>query len=145
MTQEIAKERPAGVTAVAIAFLLAGAYLFTVGATMLARPGLISMAAGSELLGGLELAGPYMFLLVAAVNALIAAGLWKLQGWARWTAILVAMIGVFLVLPSVSSAILDFRFGKLLWSGLGTILRVMIAWYLLQPPVRDAFESRAML
>ncbi|MGZ4833919.1 MAG: hypothetical protein ACXVZQ_13395 [Terriglobales bacterium] len=145
MTQEIAKERPAGITVVAIAFLLAGAYLFAVGATMLARPGLISMAAGSELLGGLELAGPYMFLLVAAVNGLIAAGLWKLQGWARWTAILVAMIGVFLVLPSVSSAILDFRFGKLLWSGLGTILRVMIAWYLLQPPVRDAFESRAML
>ena len=75
MTQEITKERPAGVTAVAIAFLLAGAYLFTVGVTMLARPGLISMAAGSELLGGLELAGPYMFLLVAAVSALIAAGL----------------------------------------------------------------------
>ena len=145
MTQEITKERPAGVTAVAIAFLLAGAYLFVVGATMLARPGLISMAAGSELLGGLELAGPYMFLLVAAVNAVIAAGLWKLQGWARWIAILVAMIGVFLLLPTVSSAILDFRFGKLLWSGLGTILRVMIAWYLLQPPVKEAFGSSAML
>lgn len=145
MTQETSKERPAGVTAVAIAFLLAGAYLFAVGVTMLARPGLISMAAGSELLGGLELAGPYMFLLVAAVNALIAAGLWKLHRWARWIAILAAMIGVFLLLPSVSSAILDFRFGKLLWGGLGTILRVMIAWYLLQPPVKEAFGSSSML
>ena len=103
------------------------------------------MAAGSELLGGLELAGAYMFLLVAAVNALIAAGLWKLHGWARWIAILAAMIGVFLLLPSVSSAILDFRFGKLLRGGLGTILRVMIAWYLLQPPVKEAFGSSAML
>ena len=59
MTQEITKERPAGVTAVAIAFLLAGAYLFAVGATMLARPGLISMAAGSELLADRP-AGPYI-------------------------------------------------------------------------------------
>ena len=134
------KERPAGVSAVAIAFLLAAAYLLAVGLTMLARPGLISMAAGSELLGGLELAGPYMFVLVAVVGTVIAAGIWQLQNWARWLAILVAMIGVVLLLPSVSSAILDFRFGKLLGGGLGTIVRVLIVWYLIQPAVKEAFE-----
>jgi len=133
------KERPAGVTAVAIAFLLAATYLLVVGLTMLVRPGLISMAAGAELLGGLELAGPYMFVLVAAVGAVIAAGIWKLQNWARWPAILVAMIGVVLLLPSVSSAILDFRFGKLAWGGLGTIGRVIIVWYLFQPAVKETF------
>jgi hypothetical protein len=135
----VAVERPAGVTAVAIVFLAAAVYLLAAGLTMLIRPGLISMSAGARLLGGLELAGPYMFLLVAAAVALIAAGLWKLHGWARWTAILVAMIGVVLLIPSVSSAVFDFRFGGLLWNGLGTILRVMIAWYLLQPPVKEAF------
>jgi len=133
------KERPAGVSAVAIAFLLAAAYLLAVGLTMLARPGLISMAAGSELLGGLELAGPYMFVLVAVVGTVIAAGIWQLQNWARWLAILVAMIGVVLLLPSVSSAILDFRFGKLAWGGLGTIGRVIIVWYLFQPAVKETF------
>lgn len=133
-------ERPAGVTAVAIAFLLAGAYLLAVGLTMLARPGLISMAAGADLLGGLELAGPYMFLLIAALGAAVACGLALLHNWARWMAILVAMIGVVLLLPNVSGALVDFRFGNLLRGAVGTITRVMMVWYLFQPAVKDAFE-----
>ena len=134
-------ERPAGVTAVAIAFLLAAAYLLAIGLTMLTRPGSISMAAGAELLGGLELAGPYMFLLAAAVGMVIAIGLWLLQNWARWIAILVALMGVVLLLPNVSSAILDLRFGRLPWEGLGVIVRVMIVWYLFQEPVREVFVT----
>ncbi len=110
-------ERPAGVTAAALAFLLAAAYLLAVGIIMLARPGLISMAAGAELLGGLEVEGPYMFLLVAAISAAIALGLWRLHRWARWLAILVAIIGVVLLLPSVSSAAVDLRIGQLAWGG----------------------------
>jgi|HubBroStandDraft_4_1064222.scaffolds.fasta_scaffold227663_1 hypothetical protein len=134
-------ERPAGVTAVAAAFFLAGAYLLIVGLTMLASPGLVSMAAGAELLGGLELAGPYMFLLMAALGAAIALGLWRLHRWARWLAILVAMIGVGLLLPSVSSAMLDFRVGRLASGGSGVIVRTMIVWYLFQEPVGDAFAG----
>jgi hypothetical protein len=133
------KERPAGVTAVAITFLLAAAYLLAVGLSMLARPGLISMAVGAELLGGLELAGPYMFLLMAAVGVAVALGLLRLHKWARWTATLIAMIGIALLLPSVSGAVLDFQFGNLAWGGLGTIVRAMIVWYLYQPAVKEAF------
>ncbi len=132
-------ERPAGVTAVAAAFFLAGAHLLAVGLTMLARPGLVSMAAGAELLGGLELAGPYMFLLMGALGAGVAIGLWLLHRWARWVAILVAMIGVVLLLPNVSSALIDFRLGKLVWSGLGVMVRTMIVWYLFQVLVVEAF------
>jgi hypothetical protein len=132
-------ERPPGVTAIAIAFLSAAAYLLGVGLTMLAHPGLVSMAAGASLLGGLELAGPYMFLLVAAIGIAIALGLLRLHNWARWMAILVALIGVVLLLPSVSSAVVDFHFGKLALGGLETIVRVIIIWYLFQEPVREAF------
>lgn len=135
-------ERPAGVTAVAAAFLLAAAYLLAVGLTMLARPGLVSMAAGAELLGGLELAGPYMFLLIGALGGVIALGLWRLHGWARWLAILAAMIGVAMLLPSVSSAVLDFRIAKLASGGLGVIVRTLIVWYLLQQPAREAFTTK---
>lgn len=135
-------ERPAGVTAVAIVFLLTAAYLLAVGLTMLARSGLISMAAGAELLGGLELAGPYMFLLTAAVGVAVTLGLWRLHKWARWMAILIAMIGMMLLLPSVSSAVIDFRFAKLVWGGLGVIVRAMIVWYLYQPAVKEAFQGR---
>ena len=65
-------ERPAGVTVVAIVFFAASTYLLALGLIMMTRPGLVSMAAGAELLGGLELAGPYMFLLVGALGAALA-------------------------------------------------------------------------
>ena len=135
-------ERPVGVTAVAIAFFLTSLYLAAVGLTMLVRPGLVSIAAGADFLGGLELAGPYMFLLVAALGAAAAFGLWQLHNWARWLAIVVAIAGVVFLLPTVSSAILDFRIAKLAWGGLGTIVRVMIVWYLFQEPVREAFRRQ---
>jgi len=133
--------RPAGITAVAVAFLLAAGYLLVVGLTMLASPGLVSMAAGAELLGGLEVAGPYMFLLVAGVGGAVGLGLLRLHRWARWLAILIALVGVVFLLPSVSSALIDFRFGRLVWGGLGAIVRTMILWYLFQEPVKEAFGA----
>jgi hypothetical protein len=131
--------RPAGITTVAVAFLLAAGYLLVVGLTMLASPGLVSMAAGAELLGGLELAGPYMFLLVAGVGVAVGLGLLRLHRWARWMAILIALVGVVFLLPSVSSALIDFRFGRLVWGGLEVMVRTMIVWYLFQGPVKGAF------
>jgi len=136
------RERPAGVTAIAVAFLLAAAYLLVIGLTILARPGLISMAVGAPLLGGLELAGPYMFLLIALLGIVVGIGLLRLYNWARWAAILAAAIGVLFLLPDVSSAVLDFHFGKLAWGGLGTIVRVMIVWYLFQEPVQVVFTTK---
>jgi hypothetical protein len=55
-------------------------------------------------------------------------------------AILIAMIGVVLLVSRVSSAAVDLRIGELAWGGVGTIVRVVIAWYLYQPAVREAFE-----
>jgi hypothetical protein len=135
--------RRRGVIAVAIAFLLAAAYLCGIGLTMLARPGLVSMAAGADLLGGLELAGPYMFLLMAGVGLAVAFGLLRLQRWARWVAILIALIGMVLLLPSVSSALVDSRFGMLAWGGLGVMVRAMIVWYLFQEPVQEGFVAKS--
>jgi multidrug transporter EmrE-like cation transporter len=134
-------ERPAGVTAVAAAYFLSGAYLLVVGLIMLVRPGVVSMAAGEPLLGGLELAGPYMFLLAGGVCVIVALGLWWLHRWARWLAILIAIISVIMLLPSVSSAMLDFRIVRLAWGGLGTILRVLIVWYLFQEPIHNSFNA----
>jgi multidrug transporter EmrE-like cation transporter len=135
-------ERPAGVTAVAAAYFLSGAYLLVVGLIMLVRPGVVSMAAGAPLLGGLELAGPYMFLLAGGVCVTVALGLWWLHRWARWLAILIAIISVIMLLPSVSSAMLDFRIVRLAWGGLGTILRVLIVWYLFQEPAHNSFNAK---
>jgi hypothetical protein len=134
-------QRPAGVTAVAIVFFLGAGYLFLLGAIMLSRPGVASMMLGAPLLHGLELAGPYMFLLIAAVGAGIGWGLLRLNNWARRIAVVVAMLGIVMLIPSVSAAGASFR-GALFWGGLGIMVRAAVTWYLWQPWVVEKFEKR---
>ena len=129
---------PFGVAAISIVFLLTTAYLGLLGVIMLVSPGTASMALGTPLLSGLELAGPYMFLLMAGVGVLIGWGLLRLNNWVRRAAIAVGFIGVVMLVPSVSAAAVNFR-ASLLWGGLGIIVRVMIVWYLYQEPVKRAF------
>jgi hypothetical protein len=131
---------PTGVAAVATIFFLAATYLGLIGLLMLAWPGTASMALGTPLLSGLELAGPYMFLLMAGVGVLIGWGLLRLNNWARRAAIAVGLIGVVMLVPAVSAAAVDFR-ASLLWGGLAIIVRVMIVWYLYQEPVKRAFAK----
>ena len=134
--------RPTGVTTIAILFLLAAAYLCLTGGVMLAWPGAISMATGAQLLGGLELAGPYMFLLISAVAAIIGWGLLRMYNWARRLAIVAAFAGFVMLIPSVSAAAVDFRW-SLLWGGLGIIVRMVVVWYLWQTPVAQQFGKSA--
>jgi hypothetical protein len=95
---------PNGVRAIAALFALCGIYLGIAGAIMLLSPGTISMSAGAPLLFGLELSGPYMFLLAALAAAVVAWGLVKLNNIARHIAMLIAIAGVVLLVPSVSAA-----------------------------------------
>jgi len=131
---------PTGVKWIAIVFFVAAGYLGLIGILMLVSPGAVSMALGAPLLNGLELAGPYMFLLMAGVGALIGWGLVRLNNWARWAAIAVAFVGIVMLIPSVSAAAVDLR-ASLLWAGLGIIVRVMIVWYLFQTPTAEAFAK----
>ena len=131
--------RPSGITAIAVIFLLAATYLLAIGLTLLLAPGTFPLLLGAPLLYGLELAGPYMFLLMGALGALIGWGLLRLNNWARWAAILTALIGVVMLVPSVSGAVVYFDFGRLAWGGLGVVTRVAVLWYLFQEPVKDHF------
>jgi hypothetical protein len=133
--------RPLGVTVIAGIFLLAAAYLLAIAFILLFRPGTVSLMLGSPLLGGLELAGPYMFLLMSALGAVIAAGLWRMHNWARRVAILAAMLGIVLLVPTVSAAATGEWPAALFTSGLGIMVRVMMVWYFYQAPVAEAFSS----
>ena len=128
-----------GVTAVAVIFFVAAAYLILLGLLILALPGAVSMTIGSPILNGLELAGPYMFLLVGGVGAAIGFGLLRLNNWARRTAILASLIGMIMLIPSVSAAAVDFH-PALFWNGLGVIVRMVVVWYLYQTPVAENFQ-----
>lgn len=140
MSQQI--ERPVGVTAIAVVFFAVTAYLAVLGTLMLVSPGMVSMALGAPLLNGLELAGPYMFLLMGGVGALIGWGLLRLNPWARRAAIVAAFAGIVMMVPTVSTAVLEFRIGKLVFAGLGVIVRVVIVWYLWQTPVAEYFSNK---
>jgi hypothetical protein len=140
MTDTAVNPIPNGVRAVAALFALCAIYLGIAGALMLLSPGAISMAAGAPLLFGLELAGPYMFLLVAVIGAGIAWGLVELNNIVRHAAILIAIAGIVMLVPSVSVATVMVQPRALAFGGLGIILRVMVAWYLSRGEVADAFH-----
>jgi hypothetical protein len=128
------------VRAIAALFALCGIYLAIAGGLMLIRPGVISMSAGAPLLFGLELSGPYMFLLMAVVGAGVAWGLMELNNIVRHAALLIAIAGVVMLVPPVSAATVMVQPKALAFGGLGIIVRVMVAWYLSRGEVADAFH-----
>jgi len=133
-------QRPAGVTAISVLFFLAAIYLWAIAAVKLIAPEAISLMSGSQLMYGLELAGPYMALLVGAGWALVGWGLFRLHNWARWAAMLAITIGIASLVPKISAAELGV---PLLWYGLQIALRAAAAWYLAQAPaVVEAFAAR---
>lgn len=133
--------RPTGITMIATLSALAAVYLWTIAAVMLISRGAISLMSGSRLMYGLELAGPYMMLLIGTGYALVAWGLFRLHNWARWLAMLVMTIGIASLVPRISMAELGI---PVLWYGLQIAVRAAAAWYLAQSPaVIDAFTAKS--
>jgi len=141
MTDNPANPVPNAVRAVATLFALCAIYLGIAGALMLLRPGTVAMSAGALLLFGLELSGPYMFLLTAVVGGGVAWGLLELNNIVRHAAILIAIAGIVMLVPSVSAATVMVQPKALAFGGLGIIVRVMVAWYLSQGEVADQFKA----
>jgi hypothetical protein len=139
MTGNPANPLPNGVRAIAALFALCAVYLAIAGGVMLLRPGTVSMSAGAPLLFGLELAGPYMFLLVAVAGGGVVWGLVKLNNIVRHVAMLIAITGIVMLVPSVSAATVIAQPKALAFGGLGIIVRVIVAWYLSRGEVADAF------
>ncbi len=134
-------QRPAGVTAIAILFFLAALYLFVIAMVKLISPEAVSLTSAGQLMFGLELAGPYMAMLVGSGWALVGWGLFRLHNWARWAAMLIMTIGIAWLVPKISMAELGL---PIFWYGLQIALRGAAAWYLAQAPtVVDSFASKS--
>jgi|SRR5579862_2098787 len=133
-------QRPAVVTAISGLFFLAAIFLWTVGVVKLLAPNAVALMSASPFMYGLELAGPYMVLLVGTGWALIGWGLFRLRNWARWAAMAVMVISVASLVPTISQAEIGV---PLLWYGLQIALRAAVAWYLAQAPaVIDSFKPK---
>ena len=133
-------QRPAVVTAISVVFFLAAIYLWTIGVVKLLAPNAISLMSASQLMYGLELAGPYMALLVGSGWALVGWGLFRLHNWARLATVVAMILGIAWLVPKISAAELGV---PLLWEGLQIALRAAAAWYLAQSPaVIESFKSK---
>jgi hypothetical protein len=140
MTDTADNPVPSGVRAVAALFALCAIYLALAGGLMLLRPGTLSMRAGAPLLFGLELWGPYMFLLAALIGGGVAWGLVELNNLVRHAAVLIAIAGIAMLVPPVSSATVGAEPKALALGGLGIIVRVIVAWYLSRAEIVDQFK-----
>ena len=134
-------QRPTLVTILSLLSFAAAIYLFALAAILCIAPGALSLMAGRYFMYGLELAGPYMILLFGAGYGLIGWGLFRLQNWARWAAMLLMAVGVAALVPRISMAELGL---PVFWYGFQIALRVAVGWYLAQAPsVIDAFARPA--
>ena len=89
----------------------------------------------------MEQSGPISFLIYAGVLGAVSAGLWKGYAWTRRVAVLLAVAGIVLVIPEISSAVADGCLGAMAREALQIMVRVIIVYYLSQEPVRNWFAA----
>ena len=133
--------RPAGVNALIALCVMFSAAAFVFAALILA--GRVPLSSGAFLLGGgFEQLGPLAFLLYATVLLILAFGLWNRWRWARRVTLLVAVAGIAIAVPAISSAVADSRVFAIVREGAQIMVRVLIVFYLSQEPVKDWFATR---
>jgi hypothetical protein len=138
MAKDMNDDRPAGVSAIVALYVLV-ALTSLVFATLIVMDR-VALSAGAFLLGGgLEQLGPIAFVLYALILLVLALALWNRWLWARRAAILVAVIGIAMAVPAISSAVMDSRLLAIAREGAQIIVRVMVVFYLSQEPVKDWF------
>jgi len=132
-------DRPLLITLIALVFFASAAYLLVLGALRLADPDSISLSLGAPLLHGLELAGPYAFLLGGTAGLAVGIGLLRLKNLARRAAIVIAAAGIVMLIPKVSAAGTDLSLNLFL-AGSMIMVRTIIVWYLWQKWTAERFS-----
>jgi hypothetical protein len=139
-TSGISDGRPTGVVAICGLCALVGAASLVFAALFVAR--VIPLSSGAFLIGGgFEQLGPLAFVLYASLMGLLAVALWRRWRWARRATILIAVIGIALAVPALSSAVMDSRMFAIAREGLQIIVRVVVVYYLSQEPAKEWFTS----
>ena len=139
-TEPTSIDRPAGVTAIAVYYLLGAGYACTFGILKLALPGTFFLGHDAPIRNALEFYGPYYVLLAGSVWGLIGWGLLSLYKWARWAGMLGMVPAIASLVPAISMAKIGFH---LLWYGLLIALHAAAGFYLAQAPTAlDAFQRK---
>ncbi|HEC76636.1 MAG TPA: hypothetical protein ENI33_05215 [Thermoplasmatales archaeon] len=113
----MAEGKPAGIVVLAILYGLEAIVLLGTGALFFAGGGMLGFGLGGAVLAGAGI----IIVLIGLIDLLIAYGLWTLKSWARTMAIIFAIIG-------------------LIGFPIGTIISIIILWYLFKPEIKEAFH-----
>ena len=120
-------KRPDGVTAIAVWYFVDAFFTLMIACTLIALPfsGVFDDIGDSTgyFWATFGVTCGVVFVLLSGIAALLAGwGLLRLKQWARWLAFILAIFGLF-AFP------------------IGTVIGVLIIWYLLKDEVREAFEA----
>ena len=120
-------KRPDGVTAIAVWYFLDAALMFfgvcVLIAVLVGVLGAIGNDPTAEFWTSFGmLTGVGFLLLFGAASVVVGWGLLVMKSWARWLAIILAILGLF-------------------GFPIGTVIGILIIWYLFKDEVKDAFEA----
>lgn len=133
-------KRPVGVTIIGGYFLLGALYSWFYGIAALISRGTFELPLYAPFAIELEYYGPYYALLAAAGLAAVAWGLFKIQRWARWAAMLGMVLIVWQLMVPISMTKTE---RGLFWYGILIALHAAVGFYLAQSgDVLDAFEKK---
>jgi hypothetical protein len=130
--------RPSVIWLIASLCWLSAAFLVITG--LLTAFGIVPLRAGAFFLEGLELMGPVIFLVAAAVSTALGFALILRWPGARRLAILFFALFGFAAIPSISSAVVEFRWLIIATEGAKLLSSVLVIFYLMQPDVVAYFE-----
>jgi len=130
--------RPAVIWVSASLCWLSATFLVVTG--LLTTFAIVPLRSGAFLLEGLELMGPVIFFLAAAAATAIGVALMLRWPGARRLAILLFALFGLAAIPSISSAIGEFRWFVIASEGVKLLSSVLVIFYLMQPEVVTYFQ-----
>jgi hypothetical protein len=133
-------KRPAGVTVIAVYYLLLAGYASVFALLRLVSSAVFVLPEGAPIRNELEFYGPYYAQAAGSACGLVGWGLMRLQKWARWAGMVGMIPAIFSLIAPISMAKIGVR---LLWYGLLIALHAAAGFYLAQAPTAlDAFEKK---
>ena len=123
------KERPLGITILAVLGFLSGALGVIIGILMLAGGGMFAAMYGHDaaMAGGIFAAGGVFAIVISLLVFAVAWGLWTGKSWAWWIEVILSALGVLSILSFNAAGFVD------------AIIAAIILWYLFKPHVKDFF------
>lgn len=143
--------RPTGVTVIAVLDFLGAAVCILFGLGMMVGGGFLASfinqqggqgsAGAAGVFAGLGAAVGIFFLIIAAVDIVLALGLLKLKEWARIVTIVLTGIGAALGLLGLLGSFIHFNLIATLFRLCILAIQAWIIIYLLKPEVKAAFQT----